>query len=174
MLREERARAASSRGMARRAMGWILGLFTVLLVGCDHATKLAAHEVLGRTGPVAILPGVLDLRYSENRDTAFSLLGGDGGAARVALLLVASAAALALLGAAWWRRRGAWRLEHAAFALIAAGAVGNVLDRAARGFVVDFIHVAHWPVFNVADALIVAGAALMAWLALKARLGPSG
>jgi signal peptidase II len=60
-------------------------------------------------------------------------------------------------------------IEHLAFGLIAAGAIGNVIDRAARGYVVDFIHVTHWPVFNVADVAIVLGIAMHAGLALRRR-----
>ena len=51
---------------------------------------------------------------------------------------------------------------HAGFACIVAGALGNALDRATRGHVVDFIHVHFWPVFNVADILVVAGIAILA------------
>jgi signal peptidase II len=58
------------------------------------------------------------------------------------------------------RRRAAWPV-HAGFACIVAGALGNALDRAARGHVVDFIHVRFWPVFNVADILVVAGLAIL-------------
>ena len=43
-----------------------------------------------------------------------------------------------------------------------AGAIGNTLDRIRSGYVIDFIHVHHWPIFNVADALIVAGGLLLA------------
>ncbi len=42
-------------------------------------------------------------------------------------------------------------------------ALGNLLDRVARGFVVDFIHISHWPVFNVADIAIVLGGLCLAW-----------
>ena len=49
-------------------------LFTLGLVGCDHATKVVAQSALERRGPLSIVPGILDLRYAENHDTAFSLL----------------------------------------------------------------------------------------------------
>ena len=62
------------RGMARRAMSWLLLFFTLALVGCDHATKGLAQAALGRRGPLPLVPGVLDLHYAENRDIAFSLL----------------------------------------------------------------------------------------------------
>ena len=126
-------------------------------VGCDHATKLGAKAALEGREPLSLVANVLDLRYAENRDTAFSLFQRRDMTAPAGLLLALSCVALALLGAFWWRRRRGGVVEHAGFALVAAGAVGNVLDRAARGYVVDFIHVAHWPVFNVADVAIVLG-----------------
>jgi len=147
--------------MARKLRG-LLVLFAALLVGCDHATKVAAHTVLqGRT--VDLVPGVLDLRYAENRDTAFSLTYGMHSpykAVVLSMLAVVGVVAVALL---WWRRRQTSRAEQVGYAMLLAGAVGNVADRVARGFVVDFIHLHYWPVFNVADVLIVAG---VAWLAL--------
>ncbi len=74
-----------------------------------------------------------------------------------------------MVAVAWLRRRArAGAAEHAAFAMIFAGAVGNVADRARRGFVVDFIHVEHWPVFNVADVAVVAGVLLLAIVTFRA------
>lgn len=84
--------------------------------------------------------------------------------------------ALAALGALfvavlWWRRRKeATTMEHAAWSLTMAGAFGNMADRIVRGYVVDFIHLRHWPVFNVADALVVCGVLL---LLLARRKAPS-
>jgi signal peptidase II len=147
--------------MARRISAWLLLCCTLALVGCDHATKLAASSVL-RAHPVTLVPRVLDLQYTENRDVAFSLLRGLPIPARPVMLFGLAFAGLAFVAMLWWRRRHkAATAEHAAWALIAAGALGNFLDRAVRGYVVDFIHLHHWPVFNVADIAVVAGAALL-------------
>lgn len=63
-----------------------------------------------------------------------------------------------------------------ALAVILAGAVGNYADRVLRGYVVDFLHVTHWPVFNVADVYITVGFALLFLLDRRARrlARPSG
>jgi lipoprotein signal peptidase len=62
---------------------------------------------------------------------------------------------------AWhWRRRAVW-FVHGAFALVVAGALGNVTDRLARGFVVDFIHLRYWPIFNVADVCVTIGGVVL-------------
>jgi signal peptidase II len=156
--------------MARKLSAIFVLLFTLALFGCDHATKALAEGVLQRQAPLSLVPGVIELRYAENHDIAFSALGRLAVVPPSSALLAFGAAAIVALAIAWWvRRRAATSAEHLAFGLILAGALGNVVDRAARGYVVDFIHVTHWPVFNVADVAIVVGVALHAWLALRRR-----
>jgi signal peptidase II len=139
----------------------LLFVFAAFLVGCDHATKLAAERVLTVGGRVIeVVPGVLDLHYACNDDTAFSLLRGIEMADRskAALLLGLSALGTLAVVVAWFRRRAKAPFgEQLAWAAIAAGAIGNVVDRAARGCVIDFVRLPHWPVFNVADVCVVAG-----------------
>jgi signal peptidase II len=142
------------------------------LVGCDHATKIAAETALRDRPPLQLVHGVVDLSYTENRDVAFDAL------ARLSLhpaswLLVAFAiAATATVVGFWVRRRRASWPEHVGFACVVAGAIGNLLDRAARGHVIDFIHVRFWPVFNVADVLVVVGVGVLVW-ASTMRLHPT-
>lgn len=138
----------------------VLVLTSLLLVGCDHATKQWARSALSGN-ELEIVPGVVDLTYTENRDVAFSLLRAIPDASKAPLLLLLGITAVGFLSVVWWRRRSApWR-EQAAYAVLLAGAAGNLIDRLARGYVVDFIHVTHWPVFNLADALLVLGALLL-------------
>ena len=169
--REEPGIAACWGAMARRAMRWALLLLTLALWGCDHATKLAATSVLGGRGPVAVVPGLLDLHYAENRDTAFSLLRSVPMSGKGALLVAASLVGLLVVVAVWWRRRGASTLEQLAYACLAAGALGNALDRLRRGFVVDFIEIHRWPIFTVADIAVVAGAVILAVVSLRRAHG---
>ncbi len=142
-------------------------LFTLALVGCDHATKIVAQTALDGRGPLSIVPGLLDLRYAENHDTAFSLLRSLHFPGKTALLFVVSAIILGFVLVTWSRRRRSSAAEQVGYALIVAGAVGNALDRALRGFVVDFIEIHRWPVFNVADVAIVAGVMLLAIVTLR-------
>ncbi len=141
------------------------------LVGCDHATKVAAELALRDHSPVSLVPGVVDLTYTENRDVAFDALARFSLHPPSLVIVAINLAATAAVLVVWLRRRGAAGSEHAAFALIVAGAVGNAIDRLARGHVVDFIHVHFWPVFNVADVLVVAGVALL--LLVRGRRGPA-
>ena len=69
-------------------------------------------------------------------------------------------------------RKRASRAQHVAFALILSGALGNVIDRLMRGYVVDFIHLTRWPVFNVADIAVVAGVILLGICSLRASRSP--
>ncbi|WP_394828405.1 signal peptidase II [Pendulispora albinea] len=153
----------------------MLLLFSGVLAGCDHASKALAQQELGEGRVIELISGVLDLRYTENHDTAFSLLRDITFPHKATVLgLVASFILLVTL-VAWWQRRSAPWPEPLGYALIAAGAVGNVTDRFARGFVIDFIHLKHWPVFNVADVLIVAGVMLIGIGAARAHAsGPVG
>jgi signal peptidase II len=139
------------------------------LVGCDHATKLVAETTLRDRPPVPVVPGLLDLSYTQNHDVAFNAFERLQLHPSVALLTACAAVATLAIVVAWFRRRRrASALSHAGFALVLGGALGNAIDRVARGGVVDFIHIRFWPVFNVADIAVCAGIALM-FLGLRAR-----
>jgi len=151
-----------SRACALALLACVAGL-----VGCDHATKLAAETALRDHAPLRVVPGVLDLAYTENHGVAFSALERLSIHPPAWLLFATAVLTTAALVVLWVRRRRAPWPVHAGFALVVAGALGNALDRATRGHVVDFIHVRFWPVFNVADILVVAGGLLL--LLLRAR-----
>jgi signal peptidase II len=143
-----------------------LPLLVVALVGCDHATKGAARSELRGSPPTVLLRGALDLRYTENRDFAFSTLRSIPDDVKRPLAIGFAALGIPLLAAWWYRRRTAPWPERLALALMLAGAAGNLLDRIFRGYVIDFIHVRWWPVFNVADICITAGVLLLLWKGL--------
>jgi signal peptidase II len=141
------------------ALPW-LGLSGVLLV-LDQWAKWLATTSLEYARPVAFIDGFWNWTLVHNYGAAFSFLSSAGGWQRwffTVLALVISA------GLAFWLARtprGDWRTALP-YALVIAGAIGNVIDRLRFGYVVDFVdwYVGewHWPAFNVADACIVAGA----------------
>jgi signal peptidase II len=154
--------------MKTRSFRLILVLFALGLFGCDHATKLAAERGLDGRGPLALVPGLLDLRLAHNHDVAFSFLGRLDVTSHPLLLVAAASLVLLVVGVTWWRRRAsAGLVEHLGFAAVVAGAAGNVVDRALRGYVVDFIHLHAWPVFNVADVAVVMGAIVIGVAGLR-------
>lgn len=140
-------------------------LVTVLLflglVGCDHATKHQAAASLGDGRVQPVVGGVLELRYAENEGIGFNLERVLPEPARLPVIFIVDGAITLLILALWYRRRGPLSAETAAYAILAAGAAGNLIDRIARGFVVDFIHLRGWPIFNVADMCLVAGVVLL-------------
>jgi signal peptidase II len=163
--------------MARPLAASLLLVLVLALVGCDHATKIVAREALGAGPAVALVPGVLELSYVENHDTAFSLTRGLAPRIKTPLLALGSILGLGAVAAFAWRaRRQSSKAEQVALSLVAAGAIGNVADRLHRGYVIDFIHVRYWPVFNVADVLIVVGVILLVthrYFRWTTRLTPS-
>lgn len=135
-----------------------------LLVGCDHTTKGIAKAELEGGKSVELIGGVLDLRYVENTDIAFNLLRWIPLEIRSpALLITGAVAVLGLFTLLMFRPRSEGLAVRSAFVLLVAGAIGNYVDRVVRGYVVDFVHLHQWPVFNVADAYLVVGFLLLAW-----------
>jgi signal peptidase II len=148
--------------MARRLGGLLFILLTLGLVGCDQVTKHTARSLLASGEPITLIEDVLELRHAENRNIAFSLTRSIDLPGKP--LILGLMACLAMLGVSAW----GWRHRHelpplgrAAFAMILAGGIGNILDRLLRGSVTDFIHVHHWPIFNVADSLVLVGAVML-------------
>ncbi len=139
----------------------VLLLIALAVAGCDQASKgWAEHSLEGRP-PVELISGRLELQYTQNPGMAFSLERVLPGPVRAPLLIGAALAALAVLGLAWARHRGRPSVRAVGAAVIAGGAAGNLIDRFTRGYVVDFVHWHGWPIWNLADAALLIGAALL-------------
>ncbi len=129
----------------------------VALLVADRATKLWALGSLRGAGSIAVLPG-FELAYVENTGAAFGLgRGANGFFIAVSLVMILI---LARLLKRW--PKDDLRLQ-AGGTLVMAGALGNLYDRVAYRFVVDFLYVHRFSVFNVADSCITVGACLLAW-----------
>jgi len=146
---------------SRKFAGYLT--FATVLVAADQVTKqLALAMLTGNT--VDILP-FLSFALVFNRGAAFGFLAEAGG--WQTMLLSAVAAVLTVVLTVWlWRaaRRGE-KLLSLGLALVLGGALGNLIDRAAYQFVIDFIVVHHrgwqFPAFNLADSAITIGAACL-------------
>jgi signal peptidase II len=127
----------------------------------DIATKIAEHKCYGEAVPV--IDGYWDWRLSMNPGSAFGLFHSAGGA-RIFLSLVGI---LAVGGMGWMVRKAkdSQRALIWALGLVAGGAIGNLIDRIYFGVVTDFTlwryHEHEWPVFNVADVVLVIGVVLL-------------
>lgn len=134
---------------------WIAPLAVLI----DQAVKFAVSRMTFPSGMdlAPLIPGVLRLTYTENTGMAFSLFSG-----RPWLLGAASAACI-LAGWAVLRQYRLGTLSRIGAMLMLGGAVGNMLDRFFRGYVVDMFELlfVRFAVFNVADAALTVGAGLM-------------
>jgi signal peptidase II len=113
-------------------------------------------------------PDFLRIRYAENTGAAFGLFRGLAANLRGLLFHLVSIGAVVLITAYYLRIPGTReeRFARLGLPLVLGGALGNYLDRLARGFVIDFIEAhwhdrATWPSFNVADSCIVVGVGLL-------------
>lgn len=146
------------------------GLSLLVLVADQLSKAWIVNTVrLEEQVTIPVLP-VLSLTWVENRGVSMGLLTADGELGR--WLLVAMTAAIAGFVAVWLRRERRTP-EQVALALVLGGAIGNIIDRVRLGYVIDFVHLhaGSWSfyVFNVADAAITVGVAL---LLARALVGP--
>ena len=133
-------------------------VFIILAVLVDQIVKFGVEHYLPLEEDVPLLP-MLALHRIYNLGVAFSMLSGTSGWFIVGMRLVIVAFVVWL-----WRRTASDRwLAHLGFALIIAGALGNLVDRFVYGHVIDYIrfHTETWSfaVFNLADSFISVGAA---------------
>ena len=125
--------------MKKQKYGLIGILAVVILTALDQWTKYLAVLHLKDQRPIVLWDGVFELHYLENRGAAFGILQGQK-----------------------------FFLLRAVAVLLAAGALGNLIDRMRYSYVVDFLYfkLIDFPVFNVADCYVTVGAVLLAILIL--------
>ena len=164
MTNEEAITRESAANQSRRIP--YLGVAALILLA-DQLTKAWAVRSLKQSEGVTVIEGFLDFVYAENRGIAFGQLQGGGSVGRWLLAALAAVAVTGILVYFLRHAARANRLTLAACALLLGGIAGNLIDRARIGYVIDFIFVHAgdygWPVFNIADASICAGAALLAY-----------
>jgi len=140
-------------------------LVSAIVVVADQITKIIADRSIEYAEQIVVLP-VFNLTLHYNEGAAFSFLSDAGGWQRYFLTAISAIVSLVLL--VWLARLlKSEKVMIWSLALILGGAVGNLIDRAIYGHVIDFIEV-HWgsayfPSFNIADAAITIGAILLLW-----------
>ena len=139
-----------------------LGL-SLLAVVLDQLSKLAVSGSMQLYQSIPIMP-YFKLTYVHNTGAAFSFLSDAGGWQRwffAGLAIVISAVITVWLS----RLKQHETLLAVALSLVLGGAIGNLIDRLAYGYVIDFLDVYyqswHWPAFNIADSAITLGVILM-------------
>ncbi|MCR4298991.1 MAG: signal peptidase II [Gallionella sp.] len=148
---------------------------SALVIVLDQASKLwiTSHFAYGES---LVVLSIFNLVLTHNTGAAFSFLSDAGGMQRWLFSIIAVVASVWIV---WLlRRHGAQTLFALALSLILGGALGNLIDRIAYGYVVDFLHF-HWnehyfPAFNIADSAITCGAFLLIWDSLtEKKHGPA-
>lgn len=147
--------------LTRRVMA-ALGVAILVL---DQLTKLLVRTQIALHDSIEIVPGFLNLVHVRNTGAAFGFLNDVDLGYKQLLMTTVAVVALLAIGLYAWRVGSRERLARAGLALILGGAVGNLIDRALVGYVVDFVDVYwrsyHFWAFNVADSAITVGACLL-------------
>ena len=145
-------------------------LMIVATIVVDQLTKAWATLSLRPVEMVPLIPGFFNLTYVRNRGIAFGMFAGEGLLIGVCMIVLALVALYYTRGLDW----AGWE-PNIVGGCLCGGALGNLVDRARFGYVVDFFDVYvgsyHWPVFNVADSLICIA---VGWIVMRQLFAPSG
>ncbi len=157
--------SAATGPTPRRRTDILLAVAATVLV-CDAITKAVVVAGLSGHRPVRLLGGLLTLQVMRNSGAAFNI----GTSMTVVFTAIAAGVIVFILRTARRLRSLPWAVT---LGLLLGGATGNLADRLLRspaplrGYVVDWIELPHWPVFNLADSAIVCGGALAILLSVK-------
>ncbi len=148
------------RDQLRSQFDIFLSLITVTtIVFTDRVTKIFFSEFLSLGESLPILRNVLHMTLVHNTGIAFGLFKNQG----VVFIIIPVIAVILLIFNIYYFRnqKNLSRTYIVAFSLILGGAIGNLIDRIYFGYVVDFIDLRIWPVFNIADSAITIGAVVI-------------
>lgn len=141
---------------------FVLPLAVVIL---DQFSKYIVVENMALGESIPIIEEVFHLTYILNPGAAFGMFAHNR--------LFFIAIAVVVIGIIIWERReilaSPWEVK-AGCGLFLGGAIGNLIDRARQGLVIDFFDFRIWPVFNIADIAICIGVGLIIWNLLKTEL----
>ncbi len=148
---------------------WIA--LSVLVVGLDQFTKYLSTEHLAAVDAIKVLPG-FDLILSHNRGAAFGFLASSAGWQR--WFFIGLALLMSIIIYIWLGRIAEKNKQEAlGLSLILGGAIGNLIDRIAHGYVTDFILLYYknwqWPAFNLADSAICLGVVFLLPMLFNSR-----
>jgi len=131
----------------------------------DQFTKLIAVKNLSLNHSVPLIKDVFHLTLIHNRGAAFGILKNQ----TPFFIFVSILAVIFIYPALRNNKNKKYSFYNVSLVLILAGAMGNLIDRLRFGYVIDFLDLRIWPVFNVADSAITVGAILLGWSILKSK-----
>jgi signal peptidase II len=142
----------------------ILSIVSLIVLVLDQVTKVYIDRTMQLYQSFPVIDGLFSITYLRNKGAAFSFLAGF--AYRRSFFIMVSLLAVVAILIAFRKLRDDQRLAAFSLGLILSGAIGNLIDRARLGEVIDFLDVYwrshHWPAFNVADSAICVGVFLLA------------
>ena len=136
-------------------------LIVVLIIAADQSSKYWVVNNIGLTDSFTVIPKVIDFVYVKNTGAAFSFLSDK--TYGIVILSVISVVFCIGVIFSMIKYKPKNKLLNISLALMISGAIGNLIDRIARGYVIDFIETTFikFPVFNVADIAITVGAVMV-------------
>ena len=148
-------------------------IIIVCVLLADQSTKIIISKTISPYTNISVIPGFFNLTHIHNRGAIFGFFSQSGNPFISILFTVASLAALSFVVYYFMKTPSKEKMMKISLSLILGGALGNLVDRVFKGFVVDFadfyIEQWHWPAFNVADASITIGALCLIFILLKGR-----
>jgi signal peptidase II len=140
-------------------------LIALSVVLADRFSKWLVGRNITLHDSIVVIPGMFRLTHVQNRGAAFGLFDDSPNEWKITVLVMFSIVALVVVTALLWKNGHSLNATGVGLSLVLGGAIGNLWDRLAERYVVDFfdfyIGSYHWPAFNVADSAIVIGALLL-------------
>lgn len=160
MKKTERAAKIMNNNNNRLKYNLIALVSIIILIALDQWTKALAVDKLMNKEPFIIIENVLQFKYLENRGAAFGLFQN-----KQIFFFVFGVILLGFIAYAYYKMPlgRKYTLLRVTAALMAAGAIGNMIDRVLNNYVVDFVYfeLINFPIFNVADCYVTIAAALI-------------
>ena len=139
------------------------GVLIVLILGIDQLTKTLVRNTM-YVGE-SIFPGSpVRLTYIQNTGSAFGLFQD-----QTLILTIVAGLGILFICCFFFRGSATSTLIMLSLSMQLSGAIGNLIDRIAYGYVVDFVDFRVWPIFNVADSSITLGFLLLAFILLLGK-----
>lgn len=131
-------------------------LISAVIIIIDQLSKYYMVQFLNNGIVYPIIGNILELTFVKNKGAAFGVLQNQTVFFVIITIMVSIALIYLLITVS-----GQFYIKLS-LSMILGGAIGNLIDRVRLGYVVDFIHISHWPVFNIADMCIVFGSTILA------------
>lgn len=150
----------------RKTLPYFIQVVFILVI--DQIAKSVVAQSIAFGTSRSIIPGFFNLSHVRNRGAIFGFFSQSSNPLVFVLLTLASLAAFSLVVYYFIKVPDSERLLKITLSLVLAGALGNLIDRIFKGYVIDFLDFYigryHWPSFNVADSCISVGAILLLFI----------